>query len=330
MASFLHFLESIKFFLFLFGICVFDITTKSEIKIKTRPLHVVLIITMIFANIFGLFTAIKIDNLRNHQLFHHGLSGTMLFLLALVMAGSSLLLLLFSLANRKNQILLLRKIDAFDRRMHECVTFRTDCRKRGATFVSHMFVFILYEVVLFVTQVVLKYFGDTSLILFFAFYAVSDVKFSAHILHVIVYGRYLIHRYGTLNKHLKIILSAKRQPVCKRFSMLMSFYEQVFQLQLLVMKCFGSILLFTVMFHMVAITVSVYVFINDISTDFDRFYYYLVTFITWMLPYFVRIFYIASTFATVTSQVRFGNFNCKRLLLIAKFGVYHELISPIT
>lgn len=167
-----------------------------------------------------------------------------------------------------------------------------------------MLVFILYEVLLYVTQVFFKYYGNTHLLLFFVFYCVSDVSFTAHTAYVVMYGKYLINRYGTLNRHMKVLLNAKRQPLQKRFSLLMSLYEKLFRVQLLVVECFGSVLLFTIEFHVIAITVSVYVFINDISTDFDRFGYYAVTYICWMTPYYVRIFHIASTFANVSSQVR--------------------------
>lgn len=303
MSSFLNFLESIKLFLFLFGICAFDISTKSGIKIETRPIHIVLIVAVIFGSIFGIFT-IGINKFENHRLFYNGLSGAVLFSIALTMAGSSFLLPLFSLGNRKSQILLLRKIGEFDRRMHENFTFHIESRKYRTNLIAHMFAFVLYEVLLFVTQVIFKYHADTHLLLFFTFYSASDVSFSAHTAYVISHGKYLINRYGVLNHHLKIILNAKRQPMRKKYSLLMSLYEKLFQLQLLAMECFGSILLFTIIFHMIAITVSVYVFINGISTDFERFSYYVMTYATWLLPYYVRICYIASTFATVTSQVR--------------------------
>lgn len=305
MSSYLHFFESIKILLFLFGICPFDISTKSGLQIETRLIHILLIVAVILANMVAFFT-IAVNKLGSHRLFDHGLSGAVLFSVALIMAASSFLLMLFSLANRKNQISLLRKIDAFDRRMREHVTFHVDCRKLRSDFISHMLVFGLYEVLLFITQVTVKYYkyDSTQVLLFFVFYSVSDVFFTAHIAYVTMYGKYLISRYGILNRDLKIILRTRRRPIQKRFTSLMSLYEKLFQLQLLVVECFGSILLFTIGFHVVAITVSVYVFINDISTHFDRFGYFVVTYVSWMLPYFVRILHIATTSATIESQVR--------------------------
>lgn len=304
MSSYLHFLESIKILLLLFGICPFDISTKSGLKIETRPIHIVMIVAVILANMVAFFT-IAVDRLGSHRLFDHGLSGAVLFSVALIMAASSFLLMLFSLTNRRNQISLLRKIDAFDRRMREHVTFHIDCRKLRIDFISHVFVSCLYEVLLFLTQVTFKYntYESTQLFLFFVFYSVSDVFFSAHIAYVTMYGKYLINRYGILNRDLKIILRTKRRPIRKRFTSLMSLYEKLFQLQLLVVECFGSILLFTIGFHVTTITVSLYVVVKDIWTHFDRFGYFLVTYGTWMLPYFIRILHIATTSATIESQV---------------------------
>lgn len=303
MSSYLHFLESIKILLHMFGICAFDISTKSGLKIETRPIHIMLIVAVILGNMVALF-AIGFEKLGSHQLFVHGLSGAVLFSIALVMAGSSFLLTLFSLGNRRNQISLLRKIDAFDRGMHEHVTFHINCRKLRSNFISHMLVFGFYEVLLFITQVTFKYYESTKLLLFFVFYCVSDVFFTAHIAYVVMYGKYLINRYGIMNQDLRMILRTQRHPIRRRFASLLSMYEKLFQLQLLMVECFGSILLFTIGFHVVAITVSVYVFINDISTHFDRFNYFVVTYVSWMLPYFARISHIASTSATVESQVR--------------------------
>lgn len=299
----------------MFGICVFDISTKSGTKIGTRPIHILLIIAMIFGNILGLF-AIGIGKLEKHRLFDHGLSGTVLFSIATIMASSTFLLMLFSLGNRRRQMSLLRKIDAFDRQMPENVIFHNHWRKHRNNFVSHIFVFVLYDVLLFISQIIFKYYDSIHLLLFFVFYSVSDVAFTAHTSYVIMYGRYLITRYFTLNQQLKIMLTIKRQPIRKRFSMLISLYEKLFRMQLLVGECFGSILLFTVAFHGTAVTVSTYVFINDISTHFEQFNYYVVAYVSWMLPYYVRIYHIASTFATVTSQVR-----------LATKKIHHNLVK---
>lgn len=315
MTSFLRFLESIKIFLFLFGICAFDISTKSGTKIETRPIHTALIVVAIVGYIFGLVT-IGVDKLADYRLFYSGLSGAVLLSVSLTMASSFVLLLLFALVNRNSQIQLLRKIDVFDRQMHENVKFHIDSRKYRANLIAHMIVFVLYEMLLFVTQVMFKYNDDSHLMLFFTLYAVSDVTLTAHTAYVILFGKFLMNRYTTLNQQLKIILNPKCQSKRKKFRMLMSLYEKLFRLQMNVMDCFGSMLLFSIMFHMVAITVSVYVLINDISAEFHRLSYYVVTFISWTLPYFVRISHISSTFAKVQSQVCSRYYQCLSYFLV--------------
>lgn len=307
MASFLRFLESIKLFLFLFGICIFDISTKSGIKIETRPIHIVLIVVVFAGYIVGLST-VRVGDLGNYGSFNKGLSGAVLFSVALIMAASSFLLMLFSLSNRKNQISLLRKIAAFDQKMCENVAFRIHRRKHRTSAMSHMIVYVIYEVLLFVTQVMLKYHDNVHLLLFFVFYCVSDVSLTAHSMYVIMFGKFLINRYDVLNHELKTILTVKGRPIRKRFSLLISLYEKLFRLQLLVAECFGTLLLFVIAFHTIAFTVSFYVFMNDILIDFKRFFYYQLTYVSWMLPYYVRIIYIASTFETVTSQVCLESF----------------------
>lgn len=250
----------------------------------------------------GLLT-IGIKRMENSPLFDRGLSGTVIFSIALIMANSSILLTLFSICNRRNQILLLRKIEIFDRRMHQKLDFSIDWRTHRINFIWYMFVFIFYEILLFITQVIFNYYDDTYLLLFFAFYSVSDIFFAAHTAYVTFYGSYLINRYGALNEQLKIISNVTRAPMARRFSMLTSLYDKLFQLQLLVMECFGSILLFTIVFHVIAITASVYVLINNISSESNRVDYYFVIYVSWMLPYYVRICQIATVFASVTSQV---------------------------
>lgn len=302
-SSNLQFLESIQWFLIPFGICVFNIRTEPKIKLKTRPFHIVYVLIVVFGTIIGL-CKLHFELKNKNNLFNGGLAVTILFVIALMMASSLALLMLFSLANRKCQMSLLRRIDAFDRQLHEHITYRIDVPMLRTNFISYMFLFILFEVLVCITQVFFKYYDNTTLLIFFVFYFVSDISFTAHTTYVLMYGQYLVNRYGILMRQLNNIFATKCQSMHKRFAVLMVLYEQLFQLQLLVMECFGSILLFTIVFHSIAITVSVYVLITDISARPELIGYSVVNSLSWMIPYLVRIIQIASTFETVASQVR--------------------------
>lgn len=300
-SSNLQFLESIQWFLIPFGICVFNIRTEPKIKLKTRPFHIVYVLIVVFGTIIGLCKLhFELKNKNNPS--NGGLAVTILFVIALMMAGSLALLMLFSLANRKCQMSLLRRIDSFDRQLHEHITYRIDVPMLRNNFISYLFLFILFEVLMFIA-VYFKYYDNTTLLMFFVFYFVSDISFTAHTMYVLMYGQYLVNRYGILMRQLNNIFATKCQSMRKRFAVLMVLYEQLFQLQLLVMECFGSILLFTIVFHSIAITVSVYVLITDISARPELIGYSVVNSLSWMIPYLVRIIQIASTYERVASQV---------------------------
>lgn len=301
--SFVKYLESINtlMFVYLLGIVRVDATAK---KFETKRIHVIALAVFIVAYEL-ILVALYVLQTGHSFIWRDGISGKARYICAFLMVQSYPTFAIFAIINRKTHVLLVKKIDKFEDLMRlKCnfVVERAPTRNKTAVLFA---VFFLYELYIFISQTLISRYNNVPLMIFSILYSISDLCFTAQIFYAAFYGYFLINRYESINTHFKAILKVKGGSIRKRLSVIFILYEDLFEIQLLIVEVFGSMLLYAILFHSVAFTVVVYMIINSIlsNSEHDQIIRILLLYFLWMLPYFTRIFIITNNYATVGMQV---------------------------
>lgn len=293
-------MQSYNILLFLLAICPFWIEAKT-LKIHSKCLHRLFIVA--FLVIYELLSwHFEVQKVYKNPLFDDGMSGAAIFAIAYLMIRSVTILALFSLATRQRHIKLLYKIKNLDLKLQEKYQFAVKHNQIRRSFLIIYISTILYEVFLYVTQVILRYHNDVQLFLFFLLYHVADIWYTTHVFYISYFGVVVRVRYELLGRRLKTVLQSKWKPIQKQFISLRRVYDHCFQIQTLIVETFGTTLLFTILYHSVVLAISVYALIKNITRN-DEYIMLFVMFISWILPYLYRMVWLAHIYASVGWQV---------------------------
>lgn len=305
--AFLSFFHSINKYLFVLSKCSFSIDTQTG-EVHTTKTHVAL-----FALIIVGFEAFLMRygriNYQNYAMFNNNnnnLSGYSLYVIVNLIAHSHTFLSIQSLLMRHRQIQLLRHIDKFDRYFLTRCPCNVDVGSmhalRPKAFLLFA-IFISFNLLTFVSEILMQFRNDFDLISFFLCYFLSDLCFTATIMNACFYGYFLVDRYKTLSAYLYECIGNRSPSMRKRLNELLIFDYQVLDIKLKITDVFGLSLAHAVAIHSIVLALQIYIGIISLESRLNQSHFYLIAFFMWVTPYCMRIGLLVHAFAPIAAQV---------------------------